>query len=646
MENKQSYFTISELAKEFDVKKSHIRFCEEKGLISPRVSKLGRRTYNKYDRARLKLIFHCVLIGYSQDQIIELIGTPDVNLDEMGQIRKSLEYGEKKLDELVKLSRELKFHQRTSTRTEINMLHEYVEELKIIKPAIVDEPEAEPHIPKEERKEPAPKPIEVIEPELEKKPERKPARMIPVYVTGLALILIVAGYFYYEGGKKETKTLDLAQREQPKTETRSIYHDSVPPDDTGDQQDLSLQPSETPAFPIPIQKDDLIEKSEELVEQGSPEEKAETAILLSEAAPPEPSDSLLKPEKPIEKKLPGVKETVVPEKEEKIIKKLPVTKVEEEQQPKPLAPVVPVPKETPSAPEKKEAVSAPDKQVLAAEVKEAVSPPDKQVLEAEVKESPVKEKPIVEAPPAVTDKGQLLAAVPKAEKEAAPVAKVEEEQQPKPLAPVAPVPRETPSPPEKKEAVSPPDKQVLAAEVKESTVTEESVVEEPSVDTDKDQLLAAAPKAESPGAVEEIKPSIEAEEEKEFVASKGEILDREEQTDRLKSFLNIYCQTYENKDIDKFATFFAPDATENNRPFHELLPKYRRNMEKIESFNYRIELIAYSLQADTGNVKIQGKFFTRYLLHGGAWKENSGSISMELAESGDSYLVKQLNYGK
>ena len=64
----------------------------------------------------------------------------------------------------------------------------------------------------------------------------------------------------------------------------------------------------------------------------------------------------------------------------------------------------------------------------------------------------------------------------------------------------------------------------------------------------------------------------------------------------------------------------------------------------IESLNYRIELVAYSLQLDTGNVKIKGKSFARLKLHRGTLKENSGNISMELVESGDSYLIKRLYY--
>ncbi|MBW2246434.1 MAG: hypothetical protein JRF62_04420 [Deltaproteobacteria bacterium] len=55
-------------------------------------------------------------------------------------------------------------------------------------------------------------------------------------------------------------------------------------------------------------------------------------------------------------------------------------------------------------------------------------------------------------------------------------------------------------------------------------------------------------------------------------------------------------------------------------------------------------MIAFSLQADTGTIRIQGKYFTRYLMQEGTWRENSGDISMELTENGNSYLVKRLNY--
>ncbi|MBW2640116.1 MAG: hypothetical protein JRE10_08120 [Deltaproteobacteria bacterium] len=200
--------------------------------------------------------------------------------------------------------------------------------------------------------------------------------------------------------------------------------------------------------------------------------------------------------------------------------------------------------------------------------------------------------------------------------------------------------------PEKQESVSVPNLQASEVEIKEGDTIEESDIKEPLFTAKTDMSLPQELETERPGSVEESTPSIEQEEDKETLASGGEILSEQDRKDRLESFLNIYCQTYASKDLDKFATFFTPDATENNTPFQDMLPNYRKNLEKIQLFNYRIELIAYSLQADSGNIRIQGKYFTRFLLHEGTWRENSGDITMELIENGDSYLVKRLIYGQ
>jgi hypothetical protein len=116
------------------------------------------------------------------------------------------------------------------------------------------------------------------------------------------------------------------------------------------------------------------------------------------------------------------------------------------------------------------------------------------------------------------------------------------------------------------------------------------------------------------------------------------------QASRLRSFLFRYCRAYESKNINKFSAFFAPGATENNKPFREYLPRYRRNFQRLESIIYRIVLDSYSLNSDTGNIELKGNYFIRYLLKGKAWKDNNGIISMELIKNGDSYLVKRLNY--
>ena len=152
------------------------------------------------------------------------------------------------------------------------------------------------------------------------------------------------------------------------------------------------------------------------------------------------------------------------------------------------------------------------------------------------------------------------------------------------------------------------------------------------------------PGVEKVDETEVAPPLTEPEKEMDQTTSEENINQQKNELSRLKSFLDGYCQAYTNKDLDKFITFFTSDATENNTPFHELLPDYRKNMEGMESLTYRIELMSFSKQTASGKLMIRGKFFTRYQSQKGVWEENNGSIFMELLEKGDSFLVKQLNY--
>jgi general secretion pathway protein A len=114
--------------------------------------------------------------------------------------------------------------------------------------------------------------------------------------------------------------------------------------------------------------------------------------------------------------------------------------------------------------------------------------------------------------------------------------------------------------------------------------------------------------------------------------------------ERLESFLEIYCHTYETKDLGHFSTFFAPNAKENDKPFHKLLPKYRHNFDVIEFINYRIELQKFKYDDEHGTINIEGRFFLEWLPGGAKWRRNSGKIFMELQESGTSLKISRLNY--
>ncbi|MCD6586258.1 MAG: MerR family transcriptional regulator [Desulfobacteraceae bacterium] len=99
--------SISELADELDISTRAIRFYEEKGLILPNRTKGNHRFYNKRDRARLKLILRGKRLGYSLEEISEMIGLANFNMEEEEQLKKTFAYGKKKLVEMNERMQEL-----------------------------------------------------------------------------------------------------------------------------------------------------------------------------------------------------------------------------------------------------------------------------------------------------------------------------------------------------------------------------------------------------------------------------------------------------------------------------------------------------------------------------------------------------------
>jgi DNA-binding transcriptional MerR regulator len=65
-------YSISELAKEFDITTRTIRFYEDKGLITP--ARQGQtRIYSAADRTKLKLILRGKRLGFSLEQSRDII---------------------------------------------------------------------------------------------------------------------------------------------------------------------------------------------------------------------------------------------------------------------------------------------------------------------------------------------------------------------------------------------------------------------------------------------------------------------------------------------------------------------------------------------------------------------------------------------
>jgi DNA-binding transcriptional MerR regulator len=88
-DTQRTEFSISELAREFDVTPRAIRFYEDQGLLSPR-REGQRRVYTPRDRTRLKLTLRGKRLGLTLSEIRELIDMYEPGRDERPQLQRFL----------------------------------------------------------------------------------------------------------------------------------------------------------------------------------------------------------------------------------------------------------------------------------------------------------------------------------------------------------------------------------------------------------------------------------------------------------------------------------------------------------------------------------------------------------------------------
>lgn len=105
-------YTISELADELEISPSSIRFYEEKGLINPQRTAGNQRVYLKKHRARLKMILRGKRFGFSLDEIGEMIGMENKQMNEIEQINRSQMFFDKKIAEVRNRRAELDFMEK------------------------------------------------------------------------------------------------------------------------------------------------------------------------------------------------------------------------------------------------------------------------------------------------------------------------------------------------------------------------------------------------------------------------------------------------------------------------------------------------------------------------------------------------------
>lgn len=94
-EKDEKTYSISELAKEFDITTRSIRFYEDQGLLSP--TRAGQtRIYSKRDRVRLKLILRGKRLGFSLSETGQLFELYDADKSSVTQLNTMLKLIEHK----------------------------------------------------------------------------------------------------------------------------------------------------------------------------------------------------------------------------------------------------------------------------------------------------------------------------------------------------------------------------------------------------------------------------------------------------------------------------------------------------------------------------------------------------------------------
>ena len=88
-------FTIRDLAKEFGVSARTLRFYEEKGLLDP-ARRGEQRLYTRRDRARLAYVIAGKTVGFSLEEVREMLDLYDLGDGQVTQLKVALtKFGER-----------------------------------------------------------------------------------------------------------------------------------------------------------------------------------------------------------------------------------------------------------------------------------------------------------------------------------------------------------------------------------------------------------------------------------------------------------------------------------------------------------------------------------------------------------------------
>ena len=115
-------YSISELARYFDVTPRAIRFYEDQGLLNPKRVK-AQRVYNEGDFVRLKLILRGKRNRFSLAELTQTITLYDTHPDEKAQLQFVLDTIENHRQELIQRREDIE-----TTLVDMDDVHQRVKE--------------------------------------------------------------------------------------------------------------------------------------------------------------------------------------------------------------------------------------------------------------------------------------------------------------------------------------------------------------------------------------------------------------------------------------------------------------------------------------------------------------------------------------
>ena len=102
----QRTYTISDLTSLFDVTTRTLRYYEEMGLLTPQRRGI-QRLYSERDRVRIQLILRGRRLGFSLEEVRDMLSLYDADPTEITQLREVIHRGDEKLAQVEEQIREL-----------------------------------------------------------------------------------------------------------------------------------------------------------------------------------------------------------------------------------------------------------------------------------------------------------------------------------------------------------------------------------------------------------------------------------------------------------------------------------------------------------------------------------------------------------